>query len=71
MLNDDKFYRHYLLVKYNFTFSLVLTTYKLTSDKKPIFREISTFTLFLTNLFQLPSPPKFKDYPDEDFCKVI
>ena len=29
-----KFYRHYLIYKYNFAFSLFCTTYKLTNDKK-------------------------------------
>ena len=31
-----KFYRHYLIYKYSFTFSLFCTTYKLTNDKKII-----------------------------------
>ena len=29
-----KFYRHYLIYKYNVTFSLFSTRYKLTNDKK-------------------------------------
>ena len=29
-----KFYRHYLIYKYNFTFLLFYTTYKLTNGKK-------------------------------------
>ena len=31
-----KFYRHYLIYKYNFMFSLFCMTYKLTNDKKII-----------------------------------
>ena len=79
-----KFYRHYLIYKYNFTFSLFCTTYKLTNDKKiiQILKEVCTFRPFLTFSFQLPSLPKLKDwqfminqrlrdYTDEDFCKVM
>ena len=36
LINDNKFYRHYLIYKYNFTLSLFCTTYKLTNDKKII-----------------------------------
>ena len=59
-----KFYRHYLIYKYSFTFSLFYTKYTLkkvkdtkyklkTSDKKIIWilREISTFRPFLTFSF--------------------
>ena len=31
-----KFYFHYLIYKYDFTFSLFFTTYKLTNDEKTI-----------------------------------
>ena len=59
-----KFYCHYLIYKYNFTFLLFYTTYKLTNDKKiiQILKEISTFRPFLTFSFQLPSLPKFEDW---------
>ena len=33
-----KFYRHYLIYKYNFTISLFCTMYKLTNDKKKYFK---------------------------------
>ena len=59
-----KFYRHYLIYKYNFTFLLFYTTYKLANDEKTIqiLREISTFRPFLIFSFQLPSLPEFEDW---------
>ena len=59
-----KFYRRYFIYKYNFTFLLFHTMYKLTNDKKTIqiLKEISTFRPFLTFSFQLPSLPKFEDW---------
>ena len=56
-----KFYRHYLIYKYNFTFLLFYTMHKLTNDKK-ILSEISTFSPFLTFSFQLPSLQMFDDW---------
>ena len=59
-----KFYRHYLIYKYNFTFSFFYMTHKLANDKRIILilREISTFRPFLTFSFQLPSLPKLEDW---------
>ena len=59
-----KCYGHYLIYKYNFTFSLFYTTYKLANDEKTIqiLREISTFRPFVTFSFQLPSLPEFEDW---------
>ena len=58
-----KFYHHYLIYKYNFTFLLFYMTHKLANIKRIILilREISPFRPFLTFSFHLPSFPKLED----------
>ena len=76
-----KFYRHYLIYKYNFTFSLFCTTYKLKTIKA-LFKFWGKFLLldyFEHFHFNSPRPKSsktgiswlIKDYIDEDFYKVI
>ena len=59
-----KFYRRYFIYKYNFTFLLFYTMFKLQTIKKTIqiLKEVSTFRPFLTFSFQLPSIPKLEDW---------
>ena len=53
-----------LIYKYNFTFLLFCTMYKLRNDKNYLnFKENFYFLRpFLTFSFQLPSHPKFEDW---------
>ena len=57
-----KFYCHYLIYKYKFTFSFFYMTHKLANDKKIILilREIFTFRPFLTFHFKSPHSQSWK-----------
>ena len=81
LINDDKILSSLRIYKYNFTFSLFCTTFKLTNDKEipKVLKKISTFRPFLTFHFNSPHSQSLKiggswsikDYADEDFYKFI
>ena len=64
-----EFYRHYLICKYNFAYSLFSTTCELTNDKRS-FKFLGKFLLF-DSFKDLHFSWLIEDYTDKGFWKVI